>query len=136
MELRITAHATNGRIQFWFNDCGTDGTDCGEGTSNPTPTLRLDLNPIALPGNAQGNEIETIWAENWSSNDAGTGPYWDQMKASIVGPIGFSGEEAQAPETNLLSHLLQHGALLMLIVGLLGILGGMMAPRFARRRIA
>lgn len=91
MELRITAHATAGRIQFWFNDCGSDGTSCGA-----SPTLRLD-ETLGLPGNGVGDQIETIWPENWSSNDAGTGPYWDQMKASIVGPIGFSGEAAAEP---------------------------------------
>lgn len=85
-EMRVTAHATQGIIQVWINDCGTDGTACGA-----SPTLVYDRSGLRLPGNANGSHIETIWLESWANPvSAGTGPYWDQLKASITGPIGFA----------------------------------------------
>jgi len=84
---QVSGVAGTGRIRLWINDCGTDGRSCG-----PTPILRFD-GTGGLPGNTNGNLIETIWLENWAGNpgSAGNGPLWDQMKVSRVGPIGFSG---------------------------------------------
>jgi len=54
-----------------------------------------------LPGNANGSQIQTVWLENWTGiTSTGGGPYWDQIKASSVGPIGFAGGGPFAP-TNL-----------------------------------
>jgi hypothetical protein len=91
-EMHIVASASNGTVELWINDCGTAGTSCGA-----APILRTRLTGISLPGNSNGSQIETIWLENWANPaSSGTGPYWDQIKVSRVGPIGFSGA-APAP---------------------------------------
>lgn len=85
-EMHLLAHATNGTVELWINDCGPSGTTCG-----PMPLLRTQRTGIALPGNSNGNQIETIWLENWANPaSVGTGPYWDQLKVSTKGPIGFA----------------------------------------------
>jgi len=85
-EMRVTAHPTDGTIQLWINDCGTDGTTCGA-----SPTLRYSNSTLNLPGNANGSQISGIWFENWSNpGSTGTGQYLDQIKAATVGPIGFA----------------------------------------------
>ena len=87
-EFHVIAHATNGTVELWINDCGADGTSCGA-----SPVLRTRLTGQRLPGNGNGSQIQTIWLENWANpGSTGTGPYWDQIKASTVGPIGFTGE--------------------------------------------
>jgi hypothetical protein len=86
-EMRVTADATNGTIQLWINDCGAAGTSCG-----PLPILRTQMTGLRLPGNANGSTISGIWFESWANPvSTGTGPYWDQIKASTTGPIGFMG---------------------------------------------
>ncbi len=84
-EMRVTAHPTDGVVQLWINDCGPAGTTCGD-----APILRTELMEIELPGNVNGDQIETIWLESWANPiSTGTGPYWDNLRASLVGPIGF-----------------------------------------------
>jgi hypothetical protein len=91
-ELHVRA-GSNGLIRLWLNDCGVDGTSCG-----PAPILRMQLGPGNLPGNANGSQIETIWLENWANPaSAGTGPLWDQINVSRVGPIGFANSSAALP---------------------------------------
>jgi hypothetical protein len=78
---------SNGLIRLWINDCGSTGTSCGA-----SPILRTQLGPGNLPGNANGSKIQTIWLESWANPaSSGTGPLWDQLKVSRVGPIGFAG---------------------------------------------
>jgi hypothetical protein len=73
-------------VELWVNDCGPSGTTCG-----PAPILRTRYTGN-LPGNSKGSQIQTVWLENWTGvTSSGSGPYWDQIKASTVGPIGFSG---------------------------------------------
>lgn len=92
-EMHVVANATNGLVELWVNDCGTTGTDCGA-----TPVLRTRRTGIKLPGNSNGNLIETIWLENWSNPASiGTGPYWDQIVVSRQGPIGFSKSTTTPP---------------------------------------
>lgn len=89
-EMHLIANATNGLVELWINDCGTSGTNCGS-----APVLRTRMSGIKLPGNANGNMIQTIWLENWANpGSLGTGPYWDQVVVSRRGPIGFSGSIA------------------------------------------
>jgi hypothetical protein len=77
---------SNGLIELWVNDCGTAGTSCG---SSPTLRTRLTGN---FPGNSVSNQIQTVWLENWANPpSSGTGPLWDQIKVTRVGPIGFAG---------------------------------------------
>ena len=96
-EMRVTAHPTAGVIQVWINDCGTAGTSCGA-----SPTLRYNRSGLRLPGNSNGSQIQTIWLESWANPPSvGTGPLWDQVKASIVGPIGFSGFSTLPAPANL-----------------------------------
>lgn len=86
-EMHLLAHPTNGTVELWINDCGSAGTSCG-----PTPILRTRMTGVALPGNANGSSIQTIWMETWfNPASVGSGPYWDQVKVATVGPIGFSG---------------------------------------------
>jgi hypothetical protein len=86
-EMHLIADATNGTVELWINDCGTAGTSCGT-----SPVLRTRLTGISLPGNANGNTIQTIWLENWANPaSTGRGPYWDQVKVATRGPIGFMG---------------------------------------------
>lgn len=89
-EMHVVADATQGSVQLWINDCGASGSSCGA-----APILRTQLTGIALPGNNNGNQIETLWLENWANPaSTGVGPYWDQMKAATTGPIGFAGSTA------------------------------------------
>ena len=84
-------------IQLWVNDCGPVG---GTFNCGAAPILRTSLTG-SLPGNANGSQIQTVWLENWTGiTSTGGGPYWDQIKASSVGPIGFAGGGPFAP-TNL-----------------------------------
>jgi hypothetical protein len=84
-EMRVRS-GSSGLIELWVNDCGTAGTSCG---SSPTLRTRLTGN---FPGNSVGSQIQTIWLENWANPpSSGTGPLWDQIKVSRVGPIGFAG---------------------------------------------
>jgi len=90
-ELHVRA-GTSGLIEMWINDCGVNGVSCGA-----LPTLRSRLTGT-LPGNANGAHIQTIWLENWANPaSTGTGPLWDQIKVSRVGPIGFVGATTSPP---------------------------------------
>ncbi len=89
-EFHVIAHATNGTVELWINDCGTAGTSCGA-----SPVLRTRLTGQRLPGNSNGSSIQTIWLENWANpGSTGEGPYWDNIIASTTGPIGFSGSSS------------------------------------------
>lgn len=86
-EMHVIASATNGTVELWINDCGTGGTSCGS-----SPILRTRMTGISLPGNSNGSQIQTVWLEKWSNpSSSGNGPYWDQLKVSTKGPIGFMG---------------------------------------------
>jgi hypothetical protein len=75
----------DGVLEVWLDDCGADGRQC-----TGTPTLRLRRTDVRYPRNAIGERIGSIWWENWA-NPASTGTeYYDQVKASTVGPIGFA----------------------------------------------
>jgi hypothetical protein len=89
-EMHVKA-GSSGLIELWINDCGTAGTSCGA-----APILRTRLTG-PLPGNSNGSQIETVWLENWANPaSVGTGPLWDQLKVSRVGPIGFSGSSGSS----------------------------------------
>lgn len=88
-ELHLIAHATDGTIELWINDCGAAGTSCGA-----SPVLRTLMTGVNLPGNNNGSAIESIWVESWANPaSVGTGPYWDNIKVATTGPIGFSDSE-------------------------------------------
>lgn len=97
-ELHMIAHATNGTVRLWVNDCGTAGTSCGA-----SPVLRTLMTGVDLPGNGVGSAIETIWAESWANpQSTGTGPYWDNIKVAAVGPIGFTASGGSSGNTIVL----------------------------------
>jgi hypothetical protein len=86
--LNSSGTVSDGLIDMWINDCGTDGVCSG------TPTLRTHLTNVGFDRNQSGCQtspckIETLWFENWA-NPASTGTgYLDQIKVSKAGPIGF-----------------------------------------------
>ena len=78
----------DGLVEMWINDCGTNGACTG------TPTLRTRMTNVAFDRNQTGCttapcKIEVLWFENWANpGSTGTG-YFDQLKVSKAGPIGF-----------------------------------------------
>jgi hypothetical protein len=96
-EIHVRAGAgTGGLVELWINDCGVGGDSCGV-----SPTLRTRMTGLNLPGNSHGSMIETIWMENWANPaSSGTGPLWDQVKVSRVGPIGFASTDVLQGDLN------------------------------------
>jgi len=88
MRLNSSGTVSDGLIDMWINDCGTNGVCTG------TPTLRTHLTNVGFDRNQTGClaspcKIETVWFENWANpGSIGTG-YLDQIKVSKTGPIGF-----------------------------------------------
>ncbi len=91
-----TIGAPDGLVELWINDCGAAGTTCG-----PTPILRTLMQNVVFNGSASnGFQIETIWMENWANPaSSGTGPLWDQLIVSKVGPIGFMAVSGTPPDS-------------------------------------
>jgi hypothetical protein len=87
-KLNSSGTTPDGLIELWINDCGTNGVCTG------SPTLRTRMTNVAFDRNQSGCstspcKIEVLWFENWANpGSSGTG-YYDQIKASKVGPIGF-----------------------------------------------
>lgn len=89
VELHVKGSSgTAGVLELWVNDCGTNpaSLNCG-----PTPILRTRYTGLNLPGDPGDGLIDSIYHETWSNAASGSGPYHDQLKVSLSGPIGFSG---------------------------------------------
>jgi hypothetical protein len=88
----------NGQVRLWTNDCGVDGASCGA-----SPTLRVNITNVNFSNRlSTSDKLELVWLENWANNgdgvgSLGTGPYWDNLKVSRVGPIGFFGTSGPPP---------------------------------------
>jgi hypothetical protein len=90
VHVRLNSSGTtpDGLIEMWINDCGTTGVCTG------TPTLRTRMQNVAFDRNQSGCltspcEIDVLWFENWANpGSTGTG-YFDQIKVSRAGPVGF-----------------------------------------------
>jgi hypothetical protein len=85
-ELRVTV-GSSAIVQYWSNRCGTTAAfNCGA-----APILRVSTTGN-LPGNANGSQIQTIWPEAFCASCAsGKRVFWDNIKVSTTGPIGFAG---------------------------------------------
>jgi len=85
-----TPGATDGILEAWVNDCGAAGTSC-----SGTPTLRMRHVQVDYGKTAANGGIGTLWFENWANNGDGVGSlgqeWYDNIKVSKVGPIGFVG---------------------------------------------
>jgi hypothetical protein len=92
----------DGVYEFWGNDCGTTGTTCGS-----SPVLRARHTQADWGYNGSNGGIGSLWFENWANSGSGqgsTGTEWyDNIKLSRVGPIGFAGSSLNPPlsPTNL-----------------------------------
>jgi hypothetical protein len=102
MKLNTPGQA-NGVAELWIDDCGVNGLGCA-GTS----TRRISVTNIRFSSRkSTSDRIEMVWLENWANSQnqggsLGTGPYWDQVKASTVGPIGFMAPNGPpSPPSNL-----------------------------------
>jgi hypothetical protein len=88
-----TPGVTNGVVELYVNDCGTAGTSC-----TGTPTLRMRHTQVDFGKTSSNGGIGTLWFENWANNSQSQGSlgqeWYDQIKVSKVGPIGFSGAQA------------------------------------------
>jgi len=90
-----TPGATNGVVEMYVNDCGASGTSC-----TGTPTLRMRHTQVDFGKTASNGGMGTLWFENWSNSPAGgsIGQEWyDQIKVSKVGPIGYAGSGGTQP---------------------------------------
>jgi len=89
-EVRITLEstggtATDGILQIWSDNCGTDGLDC-----TGTATLRAQYTNVHFRTAGTGSEqIGNLWWENWGNLGSIGESRIDQIKVSKVGPIGF-----------------------------------------------
>ena len=86
--LNSSGTVSDGLIDMWINDCGTNGVCSG------TPTLRTHLTNVGFDRNQTGCQtspckIETLWFENWANPGSTGNGYLDQIKVSKAGPIGF-----------------------------------------------
>jgi hypothetical protein len=91
-----TPGVANGVWEVWINNCGTSGTSC-----TGTPTLRARHTNVLWRIVGDNSQVGSLWLENWA-NPGGTGTtYYDQIKVSKVGPIGFMGVTLPAAPTNL-----------------------------------
>jgi len=106
-----TPGSTNGLVEMWLNDCGVNGTTCGG-----APILIMRHTSVDFGKTSGNGGMGTLWFENWSNsgdsdpvtpgNQCGgfepscgsVGQEWyDQIKVSRVGPIGFSGTGVPGP---------------------------------------
>lgn len=87
-----------GLVELWVNDCGTDPANLQCGAA---PILRTRYTGFSWDGDVVGREGQTdaIFHDIWSVSSLGSGPYIDQVKASLAGPIGFAGAQAPAGAT-------------------------------------
>jgi len=71
-------------FELWVDNCGPTGTTCPA-----TPTLRLRRTDVRNNRTSTNELIRVLWFESWAEPTSGGERYWDQIKVSKVGPIGF-----------------------------------------------
>jgi hypothetical protein len=75
---------SNGVFELWVDNCGSTGTSCPA-----TPTLRLRRTDVRNGRASTSELIRVLWFEAWANPNSSGERYWDQIKVSKVGPIGF-----------------------------------------------
>jgi len=93
-----TPGVANGVWEMWTNDCGTNGVCAG------SPTLRARHTNVMWRASGDNAQMGSIWLENWSApaNLGAQYPsigeeFYDNVKVSRVGPIGFAGSIGTPP---------------------------------------
>ena len=79
-----TPGVANGVLEIWADNCGANGLGC-----TGTPTLRVQYTNVMWRLAGDNTQIGSIWLENWSNIPSIGEEYYDQIKVSKVGPIGF-----------------------------------------------
>jgi Bacterial Ig-like domain (group 2) len=75
---------SDGIFELWLDNCGPSGTSCPA-----TPTQRMRLTNVQNSRTSTSQLIRVLWFEAWSNPVSLGERYWDQIKVSKVGPIGF-----------------------------------------------
>lgn len=96
-----TPGVSDGIWEAWIDNCGPNGTGC-----TGTPTLRARHTNVVWRNSGDSSQIGSLWMENWANPGSVGETYYDQIKVSRVGPIGFLGQGTAsnpppAPPTNL-----------------------------------
>jgi hypothetical protein len=74
----------NGIWEVWIDNCGVNGNEC-----TGAPTLRARHTDVRWRNDTA--LIGSIWLENWAKPGSVGETYYDQIKVSRIGPIGFAG---------------------------------------------
>jgi hypothetical protein len=98
-----TPGQANGIWEVWVDDCGADGRGC-----TGTPTIRSRHTDVQYVAPGDNSLIGSLWLENWANPGSVGEEYYDQIKVTKTGPIGFSGVSApvgdtSAPKVSILS---------------------------------
>src|SRR5439155_17603430 len=80
-----TPGVANGVLEIWADNCGANGLGC-----TGTPTLRAQYTNVLWRLAGDNTQIGSIWLESWSNIPSIGEEYYDQIKVSKVGPIGFT----------------------------------------------
>jgi hypothetical protein len=80
----------DGIWEMWLSDCGVNGLGC-----TGTPTLRARFTNVRWVNN--NNQLGKFFFDFWGNPAVGGTFYWDQLKVSRVGPIGFMGGNTTPP---------------------------------------
>lgn len=82
-----TPGASDGVWEAWVDDCGVAGMSC-----TGTPTRRARYTNVKWVREGDMTTIGSLWLENWANPPSRGETYYDQIKVSTVGPIGFSSQ--------------------------------------------
>lgn len=74
----------NGLFELWLDNCGPNGNSCPA-----NPTLRMRRSDVLNNRNSNSELIRVLWFEAWSNPLSQGERYWDRIKVSRVGPIGW-----------------------------------------------
>jgi hypothetical protein len=85
MRLNTPPGQPDGLLEVWLDDCAIDGRQCVG-----TPTLRLRRTDVKFNRNSLDEKLGSIWWENWANPGSTGTEYYDQIKVSKAGPIGFA----------------------------------------------
>jgi hypothetical protein len=82
-----TPGSSDGVWEAWVDTCGVAGTSC-----TGTPTRRARYTNVKWVREGDRTTIGSLWLENWANPPSRGETYYDQIKVSTVGPIGFSSQ--------------------------------------------
>lgn len=90
MHIKLDTPGNNdGVLEMWVNECGPSLP----GSCTGSPTKRANYTAFSWGNSGGGEGIGNLWWENWGNSgdsEGSTGTEWyDQIKVSRVGPIGF-----------------------------------------------